>query len=105
MPRADHREIDSIGMSQAKVFVDSVPTALHKSGDVLLAIAEGSITEDDVKTELGDVISGITPGRISDNEITLFNSVGIALQDLAIGKLIVERARQAGIGGEINLTL
>jgi len=91
-------------MSRAKLFVDSVPTALQKSGDVLLAIAEGSIAEDDVQTELGDVIAGLTPGRESDNDITLFNSVGIALQDLAIGKLIVERARQAGIGVEINLS-
>ena len=57
-PRSDHREIDSAGMARAKLFVDSMDTARKKSGDLLLAIAEGAIAESDVRGELGDVIVG-----------------------------------------------
>ena len=84
--------------------MDSVATALKKSGDVLLAIADGAIGEGDVHQELGDVISGKAPGRSSADEITLFNSVGIALQDLAIGSLLVQRARANNIGLELDMS-
>lgn len=102
-PRPDHREIDAAGMARARVFLDSTGMALHDSGDLLLAIAEGAITADHVRAELGEVITGAAPGRTSDDDITLFNSVGLAIQDLAIGTLLVARAREKGIGQEIDL--
>lgn len=102
-PRPDHREIDSAGMARARVVLDSIPMAMHDSGDLLLALAEGAITKEQVSTELGDVITGKAQGRTSAEEITLFNSVGLAIQDLAICSLIVQRAREKGIGQEINL--
>ena len=102
-PRADHREIDSAGMARAKVFVDSVATAIQKSGDVRIPLAEGVITEDHIRWELGDVIAGSSPGRTGNDDITLFNSVGIAIQDLALGSLLVERARVARVGIELDL--
>ena len=102
-PRPDHREIDSAGMARARVFLDSIATAMHDSGDVLLAIADGAITKNQVATELGDVINGAAPGRTSREDITLYNSVGIAMQDLAIGSLLLARARQKGVGLEIDL--
>lgn len=103
-PRPDHREIDSQGMARAKVFVDSFTTAMKKSGDVLLAIADGLITEDKVRKELGDVITGAALGRTGRDDITLFDSVGIAMQDLAIGSLLLKRARAAGLGINLDLT-
>ena len=103
-PRPDHREIDSAGMAQARVFLDSIPMAMHDSGDLLLAIAEGAITAEQASTEIGDVITGAAKGRAATDEITLFNSVGLAIQDLAIGDLIVAKAREKGIGLEIDLT-
>ena len=102
-PRPDHREIDSAGMARARVFLDSVDMAMHDSGDLLLAIADGAITKEEAATELGDVITGAAAGRTSPDEITLFNSVGLAIQDLAIGGLLIERAREKGVGQEINL--
>lgn len=102
-PRPDHREIDSAGMARARVFLDSVDMAMHDSGDLLLAIADGAITREEAATELGDVITGASTGRTSPDEITLFNSVGLAIQDLAIGGLLIERAREKGVGQEINL--
>jgi ornithine cyclodeaminase/alanine dehydrogenase len=102
-PRPDHREIDSAGMARARVFLDSIEMAMHDSGDVLLALADGAITREHVATELGDVITGAAPGRTSRDDITLYNSVGLAIQDLAIGNLLLARARQHGVGQEIDL--
>lgn len=102
-PRPDHREIDSAGLAKARVFLDSIATAMHESGDILLALADGAITREQVATELGDVITGAAAGRVSRDDITLFNSVGIGMQDLAIGSLLLERARQKGVGMQIDL--
>ncbi|GGK37069.1 ornithine cyclodeaminase family protein [Nocardia camponoti] len=104
-PRADHREVDGEAMRRARVVVDSVGTTLTKSGDSLLAIAEGAITQDAVSTELGDVLSGRAPGRRTERDITLFNSVGIGLQDLATARLLIDKARANGIGTEVDLSL
>lgn len=102
-PRPDHREIDSVGMARARVFLDSVHMAMHDSGDLLLAIADGAITREQASTEIGDIITGKAEGRTSTADITLFNSVGLAIQDLAIGSLLVARARERGVGREIDL--
>ncbi|CDO10260.1 ornithine cyclodeaminase [Mycolicibacterium cosmeticum] len=102
-PRPDHREIDSVGMSNARLVVDSIPTVLAKSGGVLVAIAEGALTDTEIHTELGHIIAGLAPGRISDDDITLFESVGIGLQDLATAGVVVEHAIERGIGTVIDL--
>ena len=96
-PRPDHREIDATGMARATVIVDSTATQLLKSGEALLSITEGATTPDTFTHELGAVLAGTTPGRTSPEEITLFNSVGIALEDLAYAALAVDRARDAGL--------
>jgi alanine dehydrogenase len=103
-PRPDHREIDAAGMAMARVFVDSMSTARHESGDLLLAIAEGAIDEDHVVAEIGDVITGKSPGRTAGDNITLFDSVGIAMQDLVIGNLALEAARRTGIGTDFDFS-
>jgi ornithine cyclodeaminase/alanine dehydrogenase len=103
-PRPDHREIDSAGMGRAKVFVDSMATAQKKSGDLLLAIADGSMGESDIRAELGDVITGRKAGRTDADDITLFDSVGLAIQDLALGGLLIRAARAKGVGQEIDLS-
>lgn len=103
-PRPDHREVDSAAMARARVVVDSHSTVMAKSGGVLLAIADGSITEDDVRTELGDVIVGACEGRTSDDDVTLFESVGIGLQDLATAEIVIARALEAGVGVAVDLS-
>ncbi|ROZ46569.1 ornithine cyclodeaminase family protein [Rhodococcus sp. WS3] len=103
-PRGDWREIDSAGMRVASLFVDATSTTLAKSGDALLAIAEGAITAEDLHTEIGHVITGQKPGRTSSDQITLFNSVGIGLQDLVTARILLSRARAAGVGTELDLT-
>ena len=103
-PRADHREIDATGMAAATVFVDSTATQLAKSGDALLSIADGTTTEADFQRELGSVLIGQDPGRTHHDEITLFNSVGLALQDLAYAALCMEKAAELGLGQTVRLS-
>ncbi len=102
-PRPDHREINSLGMARSTVVVDSRDITTQKSGDTVQAILDGTLTAAHFRTELGDVITGRQPGRSTDNEITMYNSVGIALQDLAIARLLIERANKSGKGRLIDL--
>jgi alanine dehydrogenase len=102
-PRPDHREIDSAGMARARVFVDSLATAKAKSGGLIIPVTEGLMDFEDVAAELGDVAAGIKAGRMGDQDVTLFNSVGIGLQDLAIGRLLYDAALTEGIGTHVQL--
>ncbi|MFD3406515.1 ornithine cyclodeaminase family protein [Kribbella sp. NPDC058693] len=103
-PRPDYREIDTAGIVRSHVIVDSYDVVRRESGDVLVPLAEGAITADHFKTELGDVVAGVRPGRSTDDEITLFDSVGLGLQDVAAARLAVDAARRTGLGVELRLT-
>lgn len=102
-PRPGHREIDSDGMTKARVFVDSLATAREKSGGLIIPVSEGLMSFDDVEAEIGDVAAGTNSGRTSDEDITLFNSVGIGLQDLAIGRILYDAALSQGLGTRVEL--
>ncbi|MFC9894743.1 ornithine cyclodeaminase family protein [Nocardia sp. NPDC127579] len=102
-PRPDHREIDSEGIARARVIVDSRSTALHESGDVLIPLGEGVIDAAHVGDEIGEVLLGSKPGRGDAEQITLYNSLGVGLQDLAVARLLIDAARQRGLGTEIDL--
>ncbi|MEV0173074.1 ornithine cyclodeaminase family protein [Streptomyces sp. NPDC050803] len=103
-PRPDHREIDTDGVVRSRIVVDSFTTARHKSGEVLVPLAEGALTEDDFRAELGAVLTGRVRGRTSDEDITLFDSVGVGIQDLAVARLLIDLARKEGAGTRIDLT-
>ena len=102
-PRPDEREVDAVAMARSSVWVDDLATARSKSGDLMLAVAEGALTLDDVVGTVGQVVAGLRPGRTSADEITLFDSVGIGAQDLAIADLLVRAARERGVGLELDL--
>jgi ornithine cyclodeaminase len=82
----------------AKIICDHKETALSETGDLLIPIADGLITEDDIQGSLGDVIDGRIAGRESDDEIIVYETVGVGSQDLMAAKLIYEKAIEAGIG-------
>ncbi len=103
-PRPDHREIDSDGMLRSLIVVDDLASALDRSGEVCVPIAEGAITAADIHGELGQVVRGTVPGRTGDEQITLFNSVGLALQDMAAAHHVVASAVEAGVGIEVELS-
>ncbi len=102
-PRPDHREIDSEAVLRSRLVVDTVHTAVHESGAVVIPLAAGELSLDDVTTELGDVLVGRRPGRSDPRDITLFNSVGLPIQDFATARLVVDAALRLGIGAHLDL--
>jgi len=103
-PRPDHREIDTEGVTRSRVVLDSRSVAYAESGDVMIPVAEGAITLDHLDVELGEVVAGLAEGRRRPDDITLFNSVGMGIQDLAAARLVVEKARAKGLGLQVDLT-
>ncbi len=96
------REVDAETVARARVWVDSRDAARVEAGDLLLAIGEGRVAEDHIVGELGDVVLGRS-GRRSPEEITLFKSLGIGVEDIATARLVVDRATRMAIGREIPL--
>jgi ornithine cyclodeaminase len=92
------REIDSATMAAAALFVDRRESTLHEAGDYLLAAEENAIGPDHIRAELGEVLIGAHPGRTSRDEITLFKSLGLAIEDLAAAACAYEKARQQNVG-------
>lgn len=89
--RPDMREADDEAIRRASVFVDTRTGALAESGDIIQPIDAGVMSPDDVRADLFDLVGRDHPGRTSDDEITLFKSVGTALEDLAGAVLIADR--------------
>jgi ornithine cyclodeaminase/alanine dehydrogenase-like protein (mu-crystallin family) len=92
------REIDTATIAAAAVFVDSRESAEHESGDLLLAAADGAISADHIRAELGEVITGAAAGRSAAGDLTVFESLGLAVEDLAAAALAYRNAREAGAG-------
>jgi len=99
----DARELDSNTVKGTKLIVDSKEAVLAESGDILIPIREGVITKDHIYAELGEIVIGRKAGRVSDNEITLWKSVGLAIQDAATAKLAYQKAQEMNVGREIKL--
>lgn len=97
------RELDARTLADARVFVDDLRAALVESGDLLLAIAEGVITADHIAGELGDVILERIPGRTSPHEITVFESLGLGVEDVAAAQFAHRRAIERDLGAAIRL--
>jgi ornithine cyclodeaminase len=96
------RELDGAAVARCRVWVDSRDAARVEAGDILIAEKEGHIKTYHVVGELGDVANDLS-GRQSDEEITMFKSLGMGVEDVATARLVVERARKAGIGREITI--
>jgi ornithine cyclodeaminase len=97
------RELDGETMAAARIVVDARESALNESGDVLLAMREGKLAEDVALVELGEVLSGRAPGRANAQELTVFVSLGLAVEDLAAAELALRAAEAAGLGSEVSL--
>jgi ornithine cyclodeaminase/alanine dehydrogenase-like protein (mu-crystallin family) len=100
--RPNQREIDPALTARARLFVDSRAAALVESGDVVMGISEGRFTADHIVAELGAVAAGAT-GRRSDTEITIFKSLGMAVEDVTAADLAYRRAVERGIGQLLTL--
>jgi ornithine cyclodeaminase len=100
--RPDQREMDTALVTKARVFVDSRTGAFAEAGDILIPIGEGAFGQDHVAGELGELAAGRATGRTSADEITIFKSLGMAVEDLAAAQLAYERAQARGIGTSIS---
>jgi ornithine cyclodeaminase len=101
------REIDAATFRDALLVVESRDAALAPppagSNDIAMAIAEGAITREHVHAELGELVSGTRPGRADPAQITLYKSVGVAVQDAAAAAMVLDAARKSGVGRTIEL--
>ena len=92
------REVDTATMAAATLFVDRRESTLNEGGDYLFAMREGAIGPDHIRAELGEVLLGSAPGRTSRDEITLFKSLGLAVEDLASASHVYRRAQESSVG-------
>ncbi len=96
----DMQEIPTETVARALVTVDSRSAAQVESGDIAIPLQKGLLKESDI-VEVGEVISGKQPGRSNSDQITLFKSVGVAVQDAMAAQLAVQNARKLGFGTEV----
>ncbi len=92
------RELDSQAVAQARLYVDRKESTLHEAGEFLIPKAEGLFGDEHIVGELGEVLSGKVSRRSSPAEITLFKSLGIAIEDLAAAYHVWQKARQTNLG-------
>jgi ornithine cyclodeaminase/alanine dehydrogenase-like protein (mu-crystallin family) len=98
------RELDTATLAAAALFADSRESLEHEAGEFQLAVREGAIAGlDHVRAELGEVAAGLHPGRTDPDELTVFRSLGLAVEDLAAAEHAVKSARGMGRGVEVEL--
>jgi ornithine cyclodeaminase len=97
------RELDSATVADARLFVDRRESALNEAGDVLIPLREGKITAEHIVAELGEVIVGKAQGRRSAEELTVFKSLGLSVEDVASAAFIAREARRRGVGQTVRM--
>ncbi len=94
----DAREIDSATVAASSFFADRRESVLSESGDYLIPLREGAIGPEHIRGEIGEVLTGKVRGRTSETEVTLFKSLGLAVEDLAAADFLYRRALKTGSG-------
>jgi ornithine cyclodeaminase/alanine dehydrogenase-like protein (mu-crystallin family) len=96
------REIDTATMAAARIFVDRRESALNEAGDYLLAAKEGAVTPESIVAEIGEVVIQTRKGRASSSEITLFKSLGLAIEDVVCAEYLYRKAQAEDVGTWVN---
>ncbi len=97
------QEIPAETVKRARIVVGSREGCLAEAGDIIIPLRQGLITEEDIHAELGEIVAGRKKGRESETEITLFKSVGNAVQDASVAGQVLRRAKELGLGTEVEL--
>ncbi len=97
------RELDSAAVARATLYVDRRESTLHEAGDFLIPKSEGIIGDAHIRAELGELLLGTQRGRESADEITLFKSLGLAVEDVAAAHHIYARAVERGVGTSVEM--
>jgi ornithine cyclodeaminase len=98
----ESREIDSETMATARIFVDRRESALNEAGDYLLAAKEGAVSPESIVAELGEILIKTKEGRISPTEITLFKSLGLAIEDVVCAEHLFRKAQAENAGSWVD---
>jgi ornithine cyclodeaminase/alanine dehydrogenase-like protein (mu-crystallin family) len=98
------RELDTDTVARGVLYADKRESLLAESGDYRLAAADGAVGPEEVRAELGELLTGTATGRANDEEITIFESLGLAVEDLAAARCAYEAARQTGSGTWVEFT-
>jgi ornithine cyclodeaminase len=96
------RELDAGLVAASSLFVDRIESAVNEAGDYLLALKEGAVGPEHIRAELGEVLRGTKPGRTSGDEITLFKSLGLGVEDLAAARYLYDKAEETGAGTRVS---
>jgi alanine dehydrogenase len=96
-------ELDPMILKRAKIVVDDWEQASH-SGEINVPLSKGIITKENVWAEIGEIVAGLKPGREREDEITVFTSTGLAIQDAIVAKLVYDKALKKGVGVSIKIT-
>ena len=96
------REVDSATMAAARIFVDRRESALNESGDYLLAAKEGVVSPESILGEIGELLIGTKTGRADASEITLFKSLGLAIEDVASADYLYRKALAQNAGAWVD---
>ncbi|MDY7075938.1 MAG: hypothetical protein SXV54_03340 [Chloroflexota bacterium] len=97
------QEIPTETVLRAKVVIDHREASMAEAGDLLIPLRQGRMTGEHIYAELGEIAAGLKPGRVSSDEITLFKSVGVAVQDVAAAGAVLEAAQRMELGTEVAL--
>lgn len=96
------RELDTATVADAALFADSRESVIAEAGDYLLAAAEGAVGPDNIRAEIGDLLASGEPGRTGERQITVFESLGLAIEDLAAASVAYQAATERGVGTWID---
>jgi alanine dehydrogenase len=96
------QELDPKILKRAKIVVDDIDQAVH-SGEINVSLSKGLIARADIYADLGEIVTGKKLGRASDEEVTIFDSTGLAVQDIATDWIVYKKAKRKGVGREIDL--
>jgi ornithine cyclodeaminase/alanine dehydrogenase len=97
------RELDDTTIKKAKIVVDTKEGVLAETGDLIIPIKRGIISQENIYAELHEIVGGKKPGRTSDEEVTCWKAVGIAIEDAAVARLVYDKAKKEGIGKEVEI--
>ncbi|MBA31827.1 MAG: ornithine cyclodeaminase family protein [Chloroflexi bacterium] len=98
------RELDSNTVINSKLVCDDIDACLKEAGDIQIPIEEGKFSPEKIYGDIGSIISGKLIGREDDKEITLFKSVGLAIQDISCASFVYEMAKKNNLGTEVSLS-
>lgn len=96
------RELDNLTIKKSKIVVDSKEATLREAGDLIIPLNKKIISKKKIYAELGEIVLRKKRGRVSEDEITLFKSVGLAFQDAVVAKIVYEKIKKLGLGTEIK---